>query len=133
MVGTTAGRSSSSWPSSSTAPAASATGLADLRSEGLLVTRQPWQPVRYTAPDQRTLVDAVFDEMAEQIASVQEVWLDAGAAQAQTDGALPGRLQELLDELEQSLLLIKHQGLADERETRYSVASDQYRWSSTST
>lgn len=47
-------------------------------------------------------------------------WPVAGAVPAQTNRALPGRLQEFLDELEQALL-IKHEGFADEWETRSSV------------
>src|SRR3954453_7192738 len=97
---------------------------------GIYIKRQPWEPVRYTASAQRELVDAVFDDLPEQ---VQAVWsavegkVDRGSLRSllQMVYSLPTGIQpillELLDDLEQALLLIKHEGFVDERETRASV------------
>jgi hypothetical protein len=109
--------------------------LAEQRGR-IYVKRQPWEPVRYTASAQRELVDAVFDDLPEE---VQAVW---SAVEGKVDGgsvrsplhmvySLPAGVQpiilELLDDLEQALLLTKHEGFVDERETRSSVVLwDEY-------
>jgi hypothetical protein len=99
--------------------------LAEQRGR-IYLKRQPWEPVRYTAPAQQELVDAALanlPEQAEAVWSAVENRLDARPLRDLD--TLPAAVQEIilevLDDLEQALLLIKHEGFVDERETRASV------------
>jgi hypothetical protein len=101
------------------------TSLAEKRGR-IYLKRQPWEPVRYTAPAQQELVDAALynlREQAEVVWSAVENRLDARPFRDLD--TLPTVVQqiilEVLDDLEQALLLIKHEGFIDERETRASV------------
>lgn len=78
------------------------------------VRHRPWTPVRYSAEDQARLVDAVFDDLPEEIERAMSL-ASSGASKAEVlaDAA------DLLDDMEQALLLIKHEGFTDERETRH--------------
>lgn len=96
---------------------------ATLGGSGVYLKRRPWEPVRYTAADQDRLVDTVFDglpRLGELSAVVRELPPDA-----RHWNGLPERsrslLRELLDDLEQAVLLIKHEGFAEEREVRKAV------------
>lgn len=96
---------------------------ADHPATGFMVKRQTWRPVAYTPQAQRTLVDAVLDEMPDQISAAQRSFIEQDEPHSISDQSarIPSEALELLDELEQALLLVKHQGFADERETRCSV------------
>lgn len=83
-----------------------------------LVRQRPWAGVRYSQDDQRALAAAVFDGMEAELAALK--------ARIQRDGA-PTReavletMGETLDDIEQALALIKHEGFHDEREVRHST------------
>lgn len=97
---------------------------AEFGAAGVYLKRQPWERVRYTADDQDRLVDAVFDELPVQLDElrrmVREAASDAPRWAVLSDGGRPV-LRELLDNLEQAVLLIKHEGFVDEREVRQGV------------
>lgn len=81
---------------------------------GAQVRHRPWSPVRYSPEDQARLVDAVFDDLPEEIQRALSL-ASSGASKAEVlDDAA-----DLLDDMEQALLLIKHEGFTDERETRH--------------
>ncbi|GAA5145398.1 hypothetical protein GCM10023340_14650 [Nocardioides marinquilinus] len=97
-------------------PAASLAVLADTAETGEVAVRhRPWAPVRYTADEQAALVDAVFDDLPEEVTRVVGL-ARAGATREEVLADAAG----LLDDIEQALLLIKHPGFTDERETRHS-------------
>ncbi|RYB93996.1 hypothetical protein EUA93_06295 [Nocardioides oleivorans] len=80
------------------------------------VRHRAWAPVRYSAEDQAALVDAVFDDLPDEVArAIDLASTGATRAEVMTDAA------DLLDDMEQALLLIKHEGFTDERETRHST------------
>lgn len=88
---------------------------ASLDAGGRYVRHRPWSPVRYDEAEQRALADAVMDGMPEELGAMRERFADG-----------PPSRQEILDashetreDLEQALMLIKHSGFADERETRH--------------
>lgn len=83
---------------------------------GALVRHLQWSPVRYLDTEQRLLVDAVFDNLKDELSWVKEA-VRAGTPLREL---LLG-LSELLEDMEQALLLIKHAGFADEREIRHST------------
>lgn len=83
---------------------------------GAIVRHLPWAPVRYTDTEQRALVDAVFDDLKDEIAWAKQK-AESGAAIRDIVVGLTG----LLDDMEQALLLVKHSGFADEREIRHST------------
>jgi hypothetical protein len=98
-------------------PAAPLAVLAESRDTGSTTVRQrPWTPVKYTPEDQSALVDAVFDDLPEEVARAESL-AKAGAGRDEVLAEVAG----LLDDLEQALLLIKHAGFVDERETRHST------------
>jgi hypothetical protein len=80
------------------------------------VRHRAWSPVRYTAADQAALVDAVFDDLPEEVGRAIGL-ARAGATRAE----VLEDVSDLLDDMEQALLLIKHEGFTDERETRHST------------
>lgn len=82
----------------------------------MTVRQRPWTPVRYTPEDQSALVDAVFDDLPDEVARAERL-VRAGATREE----VTAEVAELLDDLEQALLLIKHAGFVDERETRHST------------
>lgn len=97
---------------------------------GLYLRHQTWQPVRYGADDQRALVDEVLDNLPERLGRFRDAFGpsragEPGTSPLQDPFSLPepirADLQDLMDDLQQALLLIKHEGFIDERETRYSV------------
>jgi len=101
------------------------TSLAEQRGR-IYLKRQPWEPVRYTAPAQQELIDAALSslrEHAEVVWSAVENRLDARPLRDLDTLPTVVRqvLLKVLDDLEQALLLIKHEGFVDERETRASV------------
>lgn len=81
------------------------------------IRHRPWSPVCYAEQEQLRLAEAVLDGMPEEV----------DAAVARFAGATPGAeeiaaaLPRTLEDLEQALMLIKHSGFADERETRHST------------
>lgn len=99
---------------------------------GVNVRRTPWEPVRYTEAEQVALVDAVFDSLPEELGRFRDRLGDLRQYSAFED--IPpdafSELDDTRDDLEQALLLIKHSGFVDERETRKAVviwASDEDR------
>lgn len=95
-------------------------------SRRFYLRRMPWKPVRYAEADQLALVDAVFDDLPEQMARLRAGAEHLGAGE---DGVpelseLPPELARDVaaarDDLEHALLLIKHSGFVDEDETRHS-------------
>lgn len=80
------------------------------------VRHRAWTPVRYSAEDQAALVDAVFDDLPDEISRAISL-AAAGATRSEVLEDAAG----LLDDMEQALLLIKHEGFTDERETRHST------------
>jgi hypothetical protein len=91
----------------------------------IYLKRRPWEPVRYSAPAQQELVDAALADLPEH---VEAVW---SAVEHRLDArplrdleSMPAGAQKIildvLDDIEQALLLIKHEGFVEERETRAS-------------
>lgn len=81
-----------------------------------LIQNRRWRPVRYEDAEQQALIDAVFDDLPEEVQLFRR-HQDAGAYPQQ---ALQ-QLDHLRDDMEAALMLIKHLGFIDERETRYCV------------
>lgn len=94
-------------------------GQPDDPALGRLVRQRPWSPVRYALADQQALVAAVFDGLPEELAAAREIAAAAGEIDAR-QGMLDV-LSETLDDMEQALVLIKHEGFHDERELRHST------------
>lgn len=89
---------------------------------GITVRRTRWEPVRYDEAEQLALVDAVFDGLPEEFTRFRERLGDFDTASR--DDIPPAAYEELneaRDDLEQALLLIKHSGFVDERETRQAI------------
>ena len=98
-------------------PAAPLAVLAASDDTGAVSVRhRHWTPVRYTAEDQAGLVDAVFDDLPDEISRAITL-ASTGATRSEVLESASG----LLDDMEQALLLIKHEGFVDERETRHST------------
>lgn len=87
---------------------------------GRLIRQRPWSPVRYALPDQQALVAAVFEGLPEELAAAHELASVVGVADDARTGMVDA-LSETLDDMEQALVLIKHEGFHDERETRHST------------
>ena len=94
------------------APALGGTGLTHL------VRQRPWTPVRYFPDGQRALAAAVFDGMEEELAALRARCEREGET---TRAAVLETMAETLDDIEQALVLIKHEGFHDEREVRHST------------
>ena len=89
---------------------------------GINVRRTPWEPVRYAEDEQLALVDAVFDGLPEELTRFRDRLGDFD--KTSLDDIPPeafAELNEARDDLEQALLLIKHSGFVDERETRQAI------------
>lgn len=89
---------------------------------GINVRRTRWEPVRYDESDQLALVDAVFDGLPEEFTRFRDRLGDFD--KVSHDNIPPEAFEELneaRDDLEQALLLIKHSGFVDERETRQAI------------
>lgn len=91
-----------------------------LESDGTthLLRQRKWTAVQYGAAGQRALARAVFDGMDEELAMLED--------RARRDGrvtreAVLDTLGETIDEIEQALALIKHEGFHDEREVRHTT------------
>lgn len=83
-----------------------------------LVRQREWTAVQYGAAGQHALARAVFDGMEEELAALRD--------RVERDGQLTREaifetLGETIDEIEQALALIKHEGFHDEREVRHST------------
>lgn len=90
--------------------------------------RHGWQPVRYRRDEQLELVDAALallgDLAGGPAAPFARRPLEDGAEPELTPALrehLARHLEPFLDALQEALLLVKHEGFADERETRYAV------------
>lgn len=87
--------------------------------------RMPWKPVQYAEADQLALVDAVFDDLPEQMARMRDGIARLGVAKEdladtpQLPPELAADVASARDALEHALLLIKHAGFEDEDETRH--------------
>lgn len=85
--------------------------------DDVMVVQRPWTSVRYSAEGQRALAAAVFDGMEDELKALR--------ARVEREGEVTHRivvetLGETLDDIEQALALIKHEGFHAEREVRHS-------------
>ena len=85
--------------------------------DDVMVVQRPWTSVRYSAEGQRALAAAVFDGMEDELKSLR--------TRVEREGEVTHRivvetLGETLDDIEQALALIKHEGSHAEREARHS-------------
>lgn len=81
-----------------------------------LVQQRPWSPVRYVAEEQRALATAVFDGMENELAALRARSDREGVT---TKEAVLETMAVTLDDIEEALALIEHQGFHDEREVRH--------------
>jgi len=98
----------------------------DPAAPGVALSALPWREVCYSAEEQRRLVDDVVLDLPARAASLRDAVAHLGGPEHLADPAgLPEptrrELAEFLDDVQEALLLIKHEGFADERETRYAV------------
>ena len=79
--------------------------------------------MRYLPHEQRALVDALVDDLPDQLATVEKALREHGPLTSIDDfpPEVFNEVNDILDDLEQALLLIKHEGFADEREVRNAV------------
>ncbi len=95
-----------------------------LGASGVYLKRRPWEPVRYRQDDQAALVDTVFEGLPLQMRELKAAFNQL-EDRPRSIGTLPEatrrKVQDVLDDLEQAVLLIKHEGFADEREVRQAV------------
>ncbi|MGG5261096.1 hypothetical protein [Phycicoccus avicenniae] len=97
-------------------------------SDGVYLRHQGWRPVRYDRDAQLELVDAalaVLDDLAgglgTNLFSPRPVHADETEVPDEVRARLAAHLEPFLEALHEALLLIKHEGFADERETRWST------------
>ena len=83
-----------------------------------LARQRAWTPVRYRPQAQRELAAAVFEGMEEELAALRS---RAEREGAMTRDAVLETMTETLDDIEQALALIKHEGFSDEREVRHTT------------
>ena len=96
-------------------PGASALGGA---GDTHLARQRSWTPVRYFPQGQRELAAAVFDGMEDELAQLRARSAREGVT---TREAVLETMAETLDDIEQALALIKHEGFHDEREVRHTT------------
>lgn len=94
--------------------------------DGFVIRRRPWAPVVYDPREQCRMVDTALSRVPEVMSTFAT--LKASKQSAHTAQTGPGHgdlstldspaVTELIDQLEMTLLLTKHQGFLDERETR---------------
>lgn len=96
-------------------PGASALGGAGVTH---LARQRAWTPVRYFPEEQRRLAAAVFDGMEDELAALRARTAREGET---TREAVLETMAETLDDVEQALALIKHEGFHDEREVRHTT------------
>lgn len=82
------------------------------------VRQRSWTPVRYFPDEQRALAAAVFDGMEDELAALRARAAREGVTTAE---AVLETMAGTLDDIEQALVLIKHEGFHDEREVRHST------------
>ncbi|MDO9378381.1 MAG: hypothetical protein Q7T56_06000 [Nocardioidaceae bacterium] len=89
---------------------------------GTVVRQREWDPVRYEPAAQRQLIDAVLEGLPDATHDL-EAWAVSHGRPAMPSGIpeLGTPIGDLMDDVEQALLLIKHQGFLDEREARHST------------
>lgn len=96
---------------------------AALAEAGVYLNRRRWEAVRYQPEEQDALIDAVVDGLPARLGDLRAA-LSPLRGNGHS-GFLPepawALVRGVLDELEQALVLIKHEGFIDERETRYSI------------
>lgn len=83
-----------------------------------LARQRAWSPVRYFPEGQRALAAAVFDGMEDEVAALRA---RSEAEGETTREAVLETMAETLDDVEQALALIKHEGFHDEREVRHTT------------
>jgi hypothetical protein len=83
-----------------------------------LARQRSWSPVRYFPQGQRDLATAVFDGMEDELAALRSRAAREGVT---TREAVLETMAETLDDIEQALALIKHEGFHDEREVRHTT------------
>lgn len=84
--------------------------------------RMRWEPVRYRADEQAALIEAVVDDLPAQLVQLRSALTALGDERATI---LPestwSLVRSVLDDLEQALVLIKHEGFSEEREVRQAI------------
>ena len=95
-------------------------GAAALSGAGVthLARQRSWTPVRYFRQGQRALAAAVFEGMEGELTALRARSQREGAT---TREAVLETMAETLDDIEQALALIKHEGFHDEREVRHTT------------
>lgn len=98
------------------------------QEDEVYLRRLGWQPVRYRREDQLALVDAALDLLGDLAGGPAGGGLAArregpGDAELSPEvrAHLTRHLEPFLEALQEALLLVKHEGFVDERETRYAV------------
>lgn len=87
--------------------------------ERRIIRCRPWTPVRYGPQEHRALAEAVFEGLSDDLAALRaRVEREGQMDQA----AIVEELAETLDDVEQALVLAKHEGFSDEREVRHTVS-----------
>ncbi|MBM6402285.1 hypothetical protein [Phycicoccus sonneratiae] len=96
--------------------------------EGVYLRHQGWRPVRYDRGEQLELVDAALAMLGDLAGGFgpdlfdREPGVEPGAAPSpELRAHLEAHLEPFLEALHEVLLLVKHPGFVDERETRYSA------------
>lgn len=91
------------------------------RRPGLLLRHQRWQPVRYAEAEQHQLIDEFAEQLPQRVERLVELIQRAHERDEKPSWELPPEAEDLVDDLHETLLLIKHEGFVDERESRYSI------------
>lgn len=93
------------------------------RSDGGYLRHQGWQAVRYRPDDQRALVDAALGHLGDLSTTLGPMMAIQPEPGEEPDlpPDLEAKVEPFLEALQEAILLIKHEGFADERETRYAV------------
>jgi hypothetical protein len=87
--------------------------------ERRIIRCRPWTPVRYGPQEHRALAEAVFEGLSDDLAALRaRVEREGQMDQA----AIVEELAETVDDVEQALVLAKHEGFSDEREVRHTVS-----------
>ncbi|WP_226345532.1 hypothetical protein [Agilicoccus flavus] len=90
----------------------------------MVVRRRRWEPVAYDRGEQERLVRTTLDAIPDRVATLRREHGDLGRESAADLEALAasGPVTGLLDDLERTLLLIKHHGFREEQEVRYAMS-----------
>lgn len=81
------------------------------QDDGFVLRQRPWAPVEYDDAGQQTMIDDLLDSIPGAISRAEAMLADQ-------ERPTPESFTDLLDQLEMALILTKHAGFRDERETR---------------